>query len=164
MKIIKSTKLSLVIWRRVTKNLWKIKWPVLLLWGKEYLRLLITSCSSFVWYFVVFFRLWRKLSIFFDKFIFQPNLQMHFCQMILFCGPWKNSAVWVTLIWNIIYWFHMITEIKYCLNKIGNENVSLNQVNYFYVSTAFGFFFMMSYCLSSFPSHWAECGICLGIT
>lgn len=121
------------------------------LWGKEYLKLLIISCSSFVWYFVVAFGLFlrRRLSIFLDNFIFQPNLQMHCCQMILFYGPWKNSAVWVTLIWNIIYWFHMITGFKCWLNKIGNENVSLNQINYFYCMH-WVCVFMTSHCLKIF--------------
>lgn len=116
------------------------------LWGKEYLKLLIISCSSFVWYFVVVFRLFhrRRLSIFLDNFLFKPNLQMHCCQMILFYGPWKKSAIWVALIWNIIYWFHMITGFKYWLNKIGNENVSLKQINYFYVCTSFVFSWLVT--------------------
>lgn len=113
------------------------------LWGREYLKLLIICCSSFDCYFVVFFRLYfrRKLSIFLDNFLFEPNLQMVYCQIILFYSPLKNSSVWVTVIWNIICWFSMINGIKYWLNKIDNENVSLNQIHYFWVCTGFMAFF-----------------------
>lgn len=122
------------------------------LWGREYLKLLIICCSSFDCYFVVFFRLYfrRKLSIFLDNFLFQPNLQMVYCQIILFYSPLKNSVVWVTVIWDIIYWFSMINGIKYWLNKIDNENVKPDTFGF---ALGLWLFFMTSYCLLSFPSN-----------
>lgn len=109
------------------------------LWSREYLNLLIICCFSCDCYFMLFFRLCsrKRLSIFLDNFLFQPNLQMLYCQIILFYSLCKDFVVWVTVIWDIIYWFNMINGIKYWLNKIDNENVSLNLIHNFWVCTGF---------------------------